>query len=229
MRPVVIADHRIPVAASLSLSEYGHLITVGSSHIVYDAISGHPDIFFCKTADELIVAPNTPIALVDSLKSEQIKLKIGRLPLGNSYPQTAHYNAVVTPNFLIHNKKYTDKTILDACQQLEIIDVKQAYCRCNTLSLRDNKFIVSDKGIEKALLEKGCGVLFIDPKEILLPGFDHGFIGGCAGVYQNTVFFIGSLENHTQGNAIKSFLSGYEIVELYAGKLFDGGGLVFID
>ncbi len=37
--------------------------------------------------------------------------------------ETAFYNAVVTPNFIIHNSKYTDPVLHKACSNLEFIHV----------------------------------------------------------------------------------------------------------
>ena len=229
MKPIIIADHRIPDSARESLLKHGELITVNSSGIVYEAISGHPDVFICKTDSGLVVAPNTPNEVIELLKKRNIKMIRGENSLGASYPYTAYYNAVVTPNFIIHNTKYTDPVLCDACSNLETIHVNQAYCRCATLALMEDRFITSDKGIEKGLVQKGLEVLYIDPEGILLPGFKHGFFGGTCAVYKNKIYFLGSLDHFPEGNKIRTFLSGYEIVELGDEQLFDGGGLIFPD
>lgn len=149
--------------------------------------------------------------------------------VGKKYPHTAHYNAVVTDTFLIHNPKYTEPTILSECSSLELIEVKQAYTRCNVLALPNDRFITSDKGIEKALQRKGLEVLYTDPKGILLPGFKNGFFGGACGIYNQQVFFIGKLDHFPEGENVRDFLEGYEIIELYDGPLFDGGSILFLD
>ena len=58
----------MPSEALKSLSEFGPLIPVNSSGVVYDAISGHPDIFICDAGDKLIIAPNAPEILRNKLK-----------------------------------------------------------------------------------------------------------------------------------------------------------------
>ncbi len=229
MIPVIIADHRIPDSTRESLLKHGELIMVKSSGIVYQGISGHPDIFICKTDSGLIVAPNTPNEVIELLKKRNVKMISGEKSLGTSYPHTAYYNAVVTPSFIIHNTKYTDPGLHEACSNLKSIHVNQAYCRCTTLALKEDRFITSDKGIEKVLLQKGFEVLYVDPTGILLPGFKNGFFGGTCGVYKKKVYFIGNLDHFPEGNKIRTFLSGYEIVELGDGQLFDGGGLIFPD
>jgi hypothetical protein len=121
-----------------------------------------------------------------------------------------------------------DPEIVEAAGNREIIHVKQGYTRCNLIPLGNNRFITSDKGIEKTLLQYGLEVLYVDPDGILLPGFNHGFIGGTCGVWQNKLFFIGSLKYFPEGQKIKDFVTGMEIIELYDGSLFDGGSILFI-
>ncbi len=225
---IILVDKRISEPAFKALKKYGKIIPFETSGITYSAISGHPDIFFCQTNETLVVAPNTPADVKVQLTKHGIHFLEGRNHVGKAYPFTAQYNAMITEKFLIHNSKYTDPVILSNCGHLEVIEVNQAYTRCNLLSLGNDKFIASDKGIEKTLQKKGSEVLYVDPKGILLPGFKHGFLGGTCGIYKDKVFIIGSLDHFPEGKKVRKFLSGYEIIELYEGPLFDGGSILFI-
>jgi len=224
----IIADPRIPHNAKIKLEKYGKVLYLATNGITYPAISCHPDIFLFKTNYRLIVAPNTPKAFQDQIIQLKFPFTKGKKNIGAEYPETAHYNVVETDRYLIHHKKYTDPAIRELTTGKEFIHVKQAYTRCNLIALRDNRFITSDKGIEKVLKRKGLEVLYVDPKGILLPGFDHGFIGGTCGVFKNQIFFLGSLDHFNEGEKIRGFLKDHEIIELYDGPLFDGGGLLFI-
>lgn len=225
---LILADKRIPKKAKSKLKKYGEVLFLETNRITYPAISGHPDIFFCKTGNNLIVAPNTPEHIKSELLENQICLIEGESLIGDKYPETACYNAVITNNILIHHQKYTDTLIRRNSKELAFVHVSQAYTRCNLIPLKANRFITSDKGIEKNLADKGYTVLYVNPKGILLPGFENGFIGGTCGIYQNKIFFLGSLEYFREGDIIRNFLSDYEIVELYDGPLFDGGSLIFV-
>lgn len=225
---IILVDKRIPEPAFKALRKYGKIIPFETSGITYSAISGHPDIFFCQTNETLVVAPNTPNNIKAQLTKHGIHFLEGRNHIGKAYPFTAQYNAVITEKYLIHNPKYTDPVILSNCGQLEAIEVNQAYARCNLVALNGDGFITSDTGIEKTLQKKGLEVLYIDPKGILLPGFEHGFFGGTCGIFQDKVFFTGSLDHFPEGKKARQFLSGYEIIELYDGPLFDGGSILFI-
>lgn len=224
----IIADKRIPKEARKTLEKYGEIIDVQSKGITYDAISGHSDIFFCQLDKDLVIASNTPESLKSLFIENQIQFIEGASSVGEKYPETAAYNAVVTDKLLIHNLQYIDSFLLEKCTALEKINVKQGYCRCNLIALPNNRFITSDNGIESSLKTKGYEVLFVNPNGIMLPGFSHGFIGGCCGIYEDSIFFLGSLKHFPEGEKIKSFLKGLQIIELYDGPLFDGGSLIFV-
>ena len=224
----ILADKRIPEKAKYKLEKYGELLFVETYGITYPAISGHPDIFFCKTPDRLFIAPNTPKNVKQQLIQKNIRFIEGKTAVGHKYPESAHYNAVVTDNLLVHNLQQTDAGLSEACKYYETIHVNQGYTRCNLMSLNHNRFITSDRGIEKTLNNKGYDVLFVHPEGILLPGFAHGFFGGCCGVNRNRLFMLGSLAYFPDGKKIWSFAKDLEIIELYDGPLFDGGSLIFM-
>ena len=97
------------------------------------------------------------------------------------------------------------------------------------MALRDNWFVTSDRGIEQILLCHQLHVLYVDPVGIQLPGFSHGFFGGTCGILDDTVYFIGDLAYHKQGEEINLLLEklGYQTCALYDGPLFDGGSMFF--
>lgn len=221
----ILADKRIPDQAKINLEKFGEVIFLETRGITYPAISGHPDIFFCKTRDRLVCAPNAPKIIIDNLYSKIA----GKYSVGEKYPETAFYNAVVTDKYLIHNQRYTDSVLKEKCRQLDFIQVTQAYTRCNLIALNNDRFITSDKGIEKALANLNLEVLFVNPQGISLPGFDHGFFGGTCGLRRDQIFFVGSLDHVADGEKIRKYLSNYDIIELYDGPLYDGGSIIFLD
>ena len=226
---IIIHDKRLPQEAIARLQQYGQSLPFYTENITYEEIAGHPDIFFFPLENTIIIAPNTPSQYIDFLQERGIILIQGSTSVGAKKENLTCYNAVLSDNYIIHNKKYTDISILEKTKHKRFIHVNQAYTRCSLLPLKKDHFITSDKGIEKELSEHGLNCCYLSPKEILLPGFPYGFIGGCMGVYQNTVFVIGNLDFHSQGEKLRTFLSSldYNIVELYGGKLFDGGSLFF--
>ncbi len=226
----IILDNRLPESAKKNLGKYGDLLSIQTNGITYDAISGHPDIFCCKTNDNLIIAPNLPLQIKKTIVDSNIAFIEGEQPIGNKYPETAKYNAVCTDELLIHNFRYTDVMITRNYEDVELIHVDQGYTRCNLIPLPENKFITSDHGIERVLKRYNLDVLFVDPIEIILPGMKHGFIGGCCGIFEDKLFLSGRLKYYSDGEKMKKYVqdAGIEIIELYDGPLFDGGSILFL-
>jgi len=228
---LIIIDHRIPEKAKEMLSKYGELLEIKTDGITYPAVSCHPDIFFCQSPDRLIVAPNLPERYLQKLKNNDILFIPGELTVGKEYPETSRYNAVASNNYLIHNFRHTDFVITRTFEDHTPIHVDQGYCRCNLLPLKDDHFITSDEGIYKVLKRHTENIIKVTTDGILLEGFPNGFFGGCCGVIGDNVFINGSLKFHQDGKRVGAFLqeSGYEIIELYDGPLFDGGGIICLE
>lgn len=227
---LIIIDHKIPQEAKDRLSTFGQLMELKTEGITYPAISGHPDIFFCQTPDQLIVAPNLPQEYLERMKIHDIPFVKGELPVGKDYPSTSRYNIVITDKYLVHNYRNTDPVITKIYHDLIRINVDQGYCRCNLLPLKENHFITSDKGIHKELLRHGLDVLFVSPEGIMLEGFPNGFFGGCCGVWEDKIFIYGNLKYYKEGNKVEAYLSklGYELIQLFNGPLTDFGSIYFI-
>lgn len=227
---LILVDKRAPAVARKNLGKFGKVIEFSTNGLVYDAISGHPDIFITQFTGLNIIAPNLPDEFKIQLKKHNIPFIEGDSPVGNKYPETAGYNAVATSKYFIQNLEISDNRLLEAAADKTKVHVRQGYTRCNLLSLNDEKMLTSDKGIYTTLVNLRIDVCFVDPQNIILPGFKNGFIGGAGGVDRNVVYFLGSLKYLTDGKNISTFISsaGFEIIELYDGPLFDGGGIFFL-
>jgi len=227
---LIIVDKKIPEEARINLQKYGELVLLETKGITEESISGHPDNFFLSSQKELIVATNLPQAYKELLREKKVSFKEGSFNVEEKYPEAAHYNAVVTDNYFIHRADISDPEIIESTKHLQQIHVSQGFTRCSLLPLRENNFITSDKGIYETLVKRGMQVLLVSPVNIILPGHAYGLFGGTCGIYDNTVFFLGSLAHHCDGEKIKIFLKnlGYNIIELYDGPLFDGGSILFI-
>lgn len=238
---LIITDRRIPDQAKQSLTKFGELIEFHSEGITYDAISGHPDIFFCQTPAGLVVAPNTPANFVEVLKKNNLPFTFGISSVGASYPDSARYNALITENYLFHHLSSTDPEIITHFNQSSEtsdaavieklkINLNQGYTNCNLQYLGKNAFLTTDKGIWNKLTSIGLKTTLVSPSGILLPGMKYGFIGGCCGLINQTLFLLGKLHYHQDGELIRLAAEeqGLTITELYDGPLFDGGGILFI-
>jgi hypothetical protein len=236
---LIIIDRKVPAQAKEKLAAVMSrqpevnalgLLELETTGLVYPAISGHPDIFFCKLPDRLVIPPNLPAEYLSFLRNHKIDFFVGHLAVGNTYPETVHYNAAIDDHCLVHRLDITDPVILENCHFLEKVPVKQGYTRCNLVLLREKRFITSDAGIYRTMRYHGGEGILVSPEGIQLPGFPNGFIGGAMGILKNTVFLLGSLDHYAEGERVRGFLddSGQDIVELYDGPLADAGGILFL-
>ena len=227
---LILCDSRMPEEAMLKLSGYGEVVKFGTKGITYDAISGHPDIFFCKTPGGLVVAPNLPETYFTILDQNSMQYSKGKLPVGKTYPESARYNTLVTKKYIIQNPEIADPVIAELNPAHKIIPVKQGYVQCNLLALPNDLFITSDRGIEKSLKQHDLEVLFVNPSCVQLDGFEHGFFGGTCGLPEQNLFVCGSMKYFKEQARIESFTerAGVSIIELYDGQPADVGTILFL-
>jgi len=227
---LILCDSKMPEEAKGKLTSYGEVVEFATEGITYEAISGHPDIFFCKTPGGLVVAPNLPARYFKIPDQHSIQYSKGKLPVGKTYPESARYNSLVTKKYIIQNPETADPLIAELNPGHEIIAVKQGYVQCNLIALPNDTFITSDRGIEKTLIERGLEVLFVNPACIKLDGFEHGFFGGACGLVDKNLFVCGSMKNFKEHARIESFTerAGISIIELYDGQPVDLGTILFL-
>jgi len=226
---LIIIDARIPQEAKDFLGNIGEVFQLHSKNIVYDSIKGHPDIFLLQMEELVIMAPNAPIKLKEIFKKHRIPFLWGKTKLGKEHPETVHYNAVCTKDFLIHKEGLTDSCILHETEKKKFIPVSQAYTRCNLLSLSDGSFITSDRGIDKRLTNEGLEVYYFNSDDVVLEGQEHGFLPGAMGVFNKSVYILGHLGFYSEGERLRQLMASknMDIIELYKGPIIDGGGIFF--
>ena len=226
-----IIDSRAPKEAINNLSKSFDVFEFSSDDITYKEVSGHPDIFIFQDDDKLIIAPNSPADLINFLDKQNANYSFGKKEVGTELDNSTQYNCIATDNLILHKKGHTDGVILKHSKNKKLVELPQAYTRCSLTMINERNYITSDKGVEKSLLKEGLNVLEINTNSILLPGYPYGFFGGTNGIYNDIFYLIGSLKHHQQGEDIKKFLitNKLDIVELYDGPLYDGGGIFFGD
>lgn len=218
MKKVYLSNDAHPALTSY-LTQLGYAIeVVDHEGATYYPVSTHPDIFMCRFG-----VWENPVIFPGNLEK-----------LAPKYPGNIIYNAVCTGKYFIHNLKYTEPNLLQAArewkgaqygssEELILVDVPQGYTRCCCLPVDDTSFITSDQGIAKALIAAGANVLVIEKGYIDLPGFDYGFIGGCAGHIaspnddtaqqssRRPIIFNGDLSAHPDFERIVNFIHERQI------------------
>lgn len=153
---------------------------------------------------------------------------------GNKYPDNILLNFLYLNNTLYGKLSAIDENLLDYCKEnnIKTVNINQGYARCSTLVLNKNAIITSDLSIEKALKKDGIEVLLISSGNIVLDGYNYGFIGGASGkIDDDTVAFFGNIETHPNFDTIKNFCIKHNILIKIICKnmpLTDIGGIVKI-
>lgn len=167
----------------------------------------------------------------DILKEKNITLLKGEKTLGRTYPDDIAYNVVATKKYAVHNFKYTDPLLKNLLQSRQMINVSQGYSSCTLAKVSDDAFITSDEGIYKTFLENNINVLKITCKNILLPGFNYGFIGGATfRINDNLLCINGDINYLEDKDKIINYLKKFnvEIISLSDKRPLDIGSAVLV-
>ncbi len=235
----LIIDERMRRIEKEKLKSLGYeLIEKNKNENLYSEISSHVDIFACKIKDKIIVENGLYKTLKSKLKNADFIIN-GTSNVYGGYPDDIKYNVCIVGNKAIHNFKYTDIKLKKEIKEnnLELIDVKQGYSKCSIAVINDNSIILSDKGLNKTLENKGLDILFLDytPDIKLLTENNkyskkNGFIGGAISKIQNNIIVFGDLSKIDINNKIKNFIlsKNLKIVDFKGLDVIDYGGIIEI-
>lgn len=150
--------------------------------------------------------------------------------ISSSYPEDILYNALKINNNIFVHRTHTSNLIISTEKDCSPVICKQGYIACSTLVVDDGNVIVSDDNLEKIYKEHGITVTKISVGGIDLHPYDYGFIGGCCGVHDNTVYFCGNIDLHPDADIIKAKILSLNknYINLYNGSLKDIGSIKFI-
>lgn len=217
----LIIDSRIRNQEYTYLSKYFNIIKLQLSDDVYEEISGHSDIFYCKINNQIVAAPNAKILEKD--------FKVGRLRVEKKYPLDVPYNACQIGNIVI-GSKYLDNSIIPD------ITVDQGYVKCSIAVTSNKSCITTDKKIAEILNKNNIDALYIEENNIKLLKKDksisnmHGFIGGATLIFNNKFVLFGDIDILKNKYRILEHINKYnlELVDFKGLDIYDyGGGIVF--
>lgn len=192
----------------------------------------HADMQILPINDKIFIL-NECTALAEKFQNQ--KLIFCNKKSGKKYPENILLNFLFLHNTLYGKLSAIDKKLLDYCKENNIrtVNINQGYARCSTLVLNNNAVITSDLSIEKALKKDRVEVLLISSGNIVLEGYNYGFIGGAGGkIDENTVAFFGNIENHPDYILIEKFCKKHNLKIKVICKdkpLTDIGGIVKIE
>ena len=228
MRNILLCGN-LPKEVIKALTDQGFLVISAPKNSWVDPrLQHHIDLQCCMGPQHILyVHQNFNTNLLNGVCST-IKTNIC---LNKEYPLDAPFNICIKNGCCIYNPRTAAKQIIDACMQkgYNMLPVRQGYTACSTLVV-GNTLITGDNGIARACSGAFDQVVIIDPQKIVLPGFDHGFIGGCGFTCKDTLYLFGRLDKTPGCQQIAHVCrqNNYGLVELCNSPLQDMGGCIVI-
>ena len=197
-------------------------------------VSSHADMLICVIEDNVFFYKEYYKFHQDLFREIEDKYNVILVEkeCDKKYPFDVGLNVLIIGKKIFCNKKYVASEIILLAEKLnyKIIDVKQGYSACSTLVINENNAITGDKGMYISLKNEGINVLLISSETIVLEGYNHGFVGGSGGIFENSAYFFGKIEAVNEYKLIHSILET-EKCNLFCildENLFDFGGIKFL-
>ncbi len=146
--------------------------------------------------------------------------------LGSEYPADILLNSCVLGDKIICKAENTPQIIKN---NRKAVNTKQGYAKCSCAVVDENSIITDDSDIFAKATENGVDALLISKGDVLLSGFEYGFIGGCCGkIAPDTLAFCGDIKTHRNYSQINAFLRdrGVYPLSLCEGRLCDIGSII---
>ncbi len=213
------------------LTELGiECITLSHNSLLEDEISCHADIlaFNFGNGQALI---NKDLIGENELKKSGITPIYYNNQISSPYPNDIPLNVAYTGRHIICNSKYTASEIIEFANSnnIEIINTKQGYSKCNLCILNDRAVITEDSGLASLLKIYQYDVLLISSGDIFLSDAHYGFLGGAScKISEDKMYFSGDLSCHKDYERIIEFLESFNIKPIYnkSRRLTDFGGII---
>lgn len=231
---VAIVGERCPelaVTRLLSLPEVAEVVKLPPDTQIAEPIADHPDSLIC-IFDGVLYAHSeyTKNALRElSYICEKASLELCPVDCerGCKYPLDCGFNALILPDRrqLIGRRKSLAEPLKSLCTA----NTNQGYAGCTAL-YAGGTVITADPSIKEASQALGIPVYSISGKDISLPGYNEGFIGGAGGSFDNTVCLFGSPEYSQSAREVKDFCkrNSLSLICLEDAPLTDRGGIKFM-
>lgn len=197
-------------------------------------VSAHADMLFCILDNTVFCYKDYVEAegLYDIIKDEGYNIVFVSNECEKKYPNDVSLNVLVMGKTIFCNVKYTAREIIDYANENDytVVNVNQGYSACSTLALDENNAITGDKGMEHAITRAGKNALLIETDDIILSGYDSGFIGGASAVLGEKILFFGPPKALLDGCKIVDYLLELDHPYFFISldRVYDFGGIKLI-
>lgn len=232
---IAIVGERCPETAInslLSLPEVAETVKLPADKQIADPICDHPDSLVCIFDGKLYTHKKYAEVAQKELSYICKKCSLELCPVdcerGPVYPLDCAFNALSLSdrNLIIGRKKSLAKPL----KSLPLANTRQGYAGCTAL-YAVGTVITADPSIEKTCKTVGVPVYKISGRDIFLPGYNEGFIGGAGGCFENTLCLFGSPKYSESAREVEDFCNSnfLTLVCLEDDTLTDRGGIKFVE
>ena len=236
MKTIVLSSSSLSISCDKKIRELGfEPVKMPPYKRLQCGVASHPDMLVFFMGDKYLCTSeyyNEAIEIFEKINS------LGYTPIlcdeipRDKYPNDVIFNALPLGNLIFGLENNLSLSLKNEAVRIgkTIVNVKQGYTKCSTAKISEKAIITADKGIARAASLNGIDVLTISEGNILLDGYDTGFIGGACGSFDDKIYFCGDISSHPDGNKIKDFCKKHKktCISLSNEPLFDVGSLFFI-
>ena len=236
--PVALVDERISERCEHGLLLRGfRVIKIKGYERLSEPVMSHPDMLIFKHNKTIIsscdYAEKFPYIFTDIRELCQgLSFRFTDDVPECEYPRDVLFNALVIKDKIFLRRESISCEIIDYAVKagLNVVEVNQGYPACVTLAF-GNSAVTADRGIAASFEREGISTTLIENRDISLPPYSYGFIGGASGVFKDTVYFLGDLNTHRDSQKIKAAIEreNMKYVSLSDEPLSDLGRIIFID
>ena len=224
----------VPDRAATLLQKYcADVVFLPPDPLLASPVASHADMLLFSIGDALLTHRryyDIARPFIDRILScTGLRLVLTDCPRSAEYPLDIALNALLCGKYLFGRLDALAPELLTlaAVHEITPVSVKQGYAGCSGLVIGDT-LLTADPSLQKGAAAHGIPFLSVPDRGILLPGYDHGFFGGCGGVWEQYIFLCGTpnpiLYAPVYAHAARLDM---EILPLGDGPLYDCGGIRF--
>lgn len=227
---MLLLGESVPQNCRKTLTESGYAFEILPPwNALPKPIRTHPDMLVYQLRDGLLLAGDYYRENKQFFDKLSVSLTVDESIHGGEYPWHCALNALRMGTTVFGNAKALSAYIVKDAENLK--NVRQGYANCSTCAVCENAAITADCGMAHAMSKNAIDVMLISSGNILLPGYDTGFIGGAAlTLSYDTIAFFGNPMRHPDGQKIIAYIEsrGKKVFSLSDDILLDCGGAILL-
>ena len=201
------------------------VLIVEKDPVLPEPLASHADLQVFPAGDTVFVNGRQE-KLAKELKSRGFNVETVD-NIGNAYPADCRLNGFLLGDRIVGNGRCLSRSLTE---RFALLEVKQGYAKCSSIVIGTDIVFTDDPSIFQRLnREEGIDCRCFPQNEILLEGYDKGFLGGCCGfISDHELLFSGDPARLSNGGELLDALEekGLEAIRLGGEVPRDFGGIV---